>query len=138
MTEGAPEVKFLEQDWFDAVNAHLAQDDDLKATTAGVSLAIQQHVVDCPGGEDILHYMKVDDGTVEVALGTIENPDATMKADYATAAGMQKGELDAMSAFSSGKMMVTGNMAVLMSHQGTLAQLNANFDKVRGETEFDG
>lgn len=131
-------MKFLEQEWFDAVNAHLAQDDGLKAASAGVSLAIQQHVTDCPDGEDIFHYMKVGDGQVEVALGVLDAPDATMKADYATAAGMQKGELDAMSAFSSGKMMVTGNMAVLMSHQGTLTQLNANFDKVRDETEFDG
>jgi putative sterol carrier protein len=60
-----------------------------------------------------------------------------MKADYATAVGMQKGELDAMSAFSAGKMMVTGNMAVLMSHQGTLTQINANIDRVRDQTECD-
>ncbi|HEX9684134.1 MAG TPA: SCP2 sterol-binding domain-containing protein [Acidimicrobiales bacterium] len=130
-------MKFLEQDWFDAVNTHIAQDEALKTSSAGVSLAIQQHVTDCPGGEDIFHYIKVDDGSIELGLGTLDNPDATMKADYATAFGMQKGELDAMSAFSAGKMMVTGNMAVLMSHQGTLTQINANIDRVRDQTECD-
>ena len=131
-------MKFLEQDWFDAVNQHISADDNLKAATASVKLGIQQHVTDTPSGEDIFHYMKVDHGDVEVGLGQLDGADATMKADYASAAAMQRGELDVMSAFSSGKIMVTGNMAVLMSHQGTLTQLNAAFDKVRDETEFAG
>lgn len=130
-------MKFLEQDWFDAVNEQIQANGALLASTASVALGIQQHVTDTPSGQDILHYFKVDHGQVEVGLGELPGADATMKADYASAAAMNRGELDAMAAFSSGKMMVIGNMAVLMSHQGTLAQLNTAFEAVRDQTTYD-
>lgn len=130
-------MKFLEQPWFDAVNAQIQADGVLQTTTAGLKLGIQQHVFDTPSGEDILHYFKADHGQVEVGLGELPDADATMKADYASASAMNRGELDAMGAFSSGKMMVTGNMAVLMSHQGVLTQLNTAFEAVRDQTTYD-
>lgn len=130
-------MKFLAQDWFDAVNAYIKTDEELQASIGSISVAIQQHVTDCPGGEDIFHFMKVSDGEAVVGLGKLDEPDATMKADYESSAAMQRGELDIMSAFSGGKMMVTGNMAVLMTHQGTLTQLNRAFESTREDTEYE-
>ena len=128
-------MKFLSQDWFDAVNEQLAASDTLKAAAANASFAIQQVVNDGPEG-DIHHFFRVDHGTVEMALGQIADADATMTADYATASALNEGTLDAMAAFSTGKMIVTGDISTLMLNQLVLAQMNAGFEAVRDTTEY--
>lgn len=128
-------MKFLSQDWFDAVNAEVADRDGLKAASANAKFAVQQVVRGAPGGE-IKHYFRVNHGSVELGLGEIDDADATMSADYETASALNSGELDPMAAFGSGRMLVTGNMAVLMMNQGVLTQLNLAFEAVRDQTEY--
>lgn len=128
-------MKFLSQDWFDAVNAHLAASDTLKAAAANADFTVQQVVSDGPEGT-IHHYFRVDHGNVEMALGQVDGAEATMSADYATASALNEGSLDAMVAFSTGKMLVTGDISVLMLNQLVLAQMNAAFEAVRDQTEY--
>jgi putative sterol carrier protein len=128
-------MKFLSQEWFDAVNEKLAASDTLKAAAANASFAIQQVVSDGPEG-DIHHYFRVDQGTVEMALGDTPDAAATMAADYATASALNEGTLDAMAAFSTGKMLVTGDISTLMLNQLVLAQMNAAFESVRDQTTY--
>ena len=129
-------MKFLSQDWFDAVNAQVAASDGLKAASANAKFAVQQVVRGAPGGGEIHHYFRVNHGSVELGLGDIDDSDATMSADYETASALNSGELDPMAAFGAGKMLVTGNMAALMMNQGVLTQLNLAFEAVRDQTEY--
>jgi hypothetical protein len=129
-------MKFLREDWFEAARKLMGDNDDLKAATSGANFAVQQLVTEAPGGE-IRHYFKAEDGNFQFALGELDAPDATLTATYANAAAMNKGELDAMSAFGSGKMLVTGNLAVLMQHQAVLTQMNKAFEELRAETEYE-
>lgn len=129
-------MDFLRSEWFGEVGSVLAANEDLQAAIAGVSFGVQQVVTDAPGGE-IKHYFKAQDGVFEIGLGELPAPDATMTATYADAAAMNRGELDAMTAFASGKMLVTGNMAILMQHQGVLGQMNAAFEAIRDQTTYE-
>ena len=129
-------MKFLREDWFDAVSELLAANDDLQAACTGASFGVQQVVTPAPGG-DIKHFFRVMDGKFEMCLGELPAPDATMTASYADAAAMNRGELDAMSAFGSGKMLVTGNLAILMQHQAVLTQMNTAFEALRDKTEYE-
>lgn len=129
-------MKFLRSEWFDAVGANLAANEDLQAACSGANFGVQQVVTAAPDGE-IKHYFKVTDGQFEIGPGELDAPDATMTATYADAAAMNKGELDAMTAFASGKMLVTGNMAILMQHQAVLTQMNTAFEALRDQTEYE-
>lgn len=130
-------MKFLREDWFEAVSGVLSENEDLKAACAGGDFGVQQVVTSAPGG-DIKHYFRVVDGVFDIGLGELSAPDATMTASYADAAAMNRGELDAMSAFGSGRMLVTGNLATLMQRQAVLAQMNTAFEALREKTEYEG
>jgi putative sterol carrier protein len=130
-------VQFMRQDWFDAVSKELEQNDNFKIAVTGITLGIQQVATNVPSGGEIHHYLKVDDGKFELGVGDLDNADATMSATYADAVLIHKGELDAMSAFSSGRMLVQGNLAVLMQHQAVLAQMSAAMEALRDDTEYE-
>jgi len=130
-------MQFMSQEWFDAVSKELAQNDNFKIATTGATLGIQQVATGVPSGGEIRHYLKVTDGEFEMGVGQLDEPDATMSATYADAVLIHKGELDAMSAFSSGRMLVQGNLAVLMQHQAVLAQMSAAMETLRDETEYE-
>ena len=128
-------MMFLSQDWFDAVNEKLGASDSLRAAAANAKFAIQQVVNGGPSGE-IKHFFRVDHGAVAMGLGEIADADATMTADYGTASALNEGSLDAMAAFSSGKLLVTGDISTLMLNQLVLAQMNAAFEAVRDQTTY--
>jgi putative sterol carrier protein len=130
-------MKFMTQEWFDAVSKELDQNDNFKIAISNVNLGIQQVATEVPSGGEIHHFLKADNGQFELGVGDLEAPDATMSASYADAVLIHKGELDAMSAFSSGRMLVQGNLAVLMQHQAVLAQMSAAMEAVRDDTEYE-
>jgi hypothetical protein len=132
-------MKFLREDWFQKVNEAAQGNETLKTATADITLGVQQVVTDVPGGgDDIHHFLRADHGDVEIGLGDLPQPNATLTATYEVSAAMHRGELDAMAAFSSGKVIVTGDMMTLMQHQAAMAQLNVAFESVLSETEYEG
>ncbi len=57
-----------------------------------------------------------------MALGTLDNPDVTVAQSYETASAISKGELNTQTAFMTGKLKVSGNLAKLMMHQAAIQQ----------------
>jgi putative sterol carrier protein len=55
--------------------------------------------------------------------GDIEGPDATITQDYATAVALARGEMNAVSAYMTGRLRISGNLMLLMGLQGALAEL---------------
>jgi len=114
-------AKFLSEEWANEVKAALASNDAVKSAAGSMSARIQQ-VVSGPDGET-KYWFKLENGDLDLGLGDIENPDATITQDYDTAVALSKNELTGTAAYMSGKLRVSGDLMKLMQLQGVLGQL---------------
>ena len=114
-------VQFLTDEWTSAAQAAMNADEGF-VSAIGKHTARLQQVVTAPDGEK-RYYVKLEDGKAEVAMGDVDNPDATITQDYDTAKGISTGELSAVAAYMSGKLRVQGDLMKLMTMQGVLTQL---------------
>jgi hypothetical protein len=79
------------------------------------SIVMQFVVTGGPGG-DISYWQQWDTGHLaESKLGEAPDSEVTLTSSYADSTAISKGELNAQSAFMTGKVRATGNMAKLMS-----------------------
>ena len=115
--------KFLSEEWANEVKTALSTNDAVKSAAGSMTAKIQQ-VVTGPDGET-KYWFKLEGGEVDLGLGEIENPDATITQDYETAAALSKNELTGTAAYMSGKLRVSGDLMKLMQLQGVLGQLPA-------------
>ena len=113
--------KFLSEEWASDVSAALNSHDGFKNAMGAADLGIQFTTEDAPDG-DIDYYLKSSGGTSNLALGSIDDPDVTVTQSYDTAAAISKGELNTQTAFMTGKLKVSGNLAKLMMHQNAIQQ----------------
>ena len=112
-------AQFLSEDHMAAGTASLNEDAGFTAAMNNVDLGLQFNVTDAPDGE-IDYYLTVGDGVAVLALGALEDADASVGSDYDTAAAISKGELNVQMAFMTGKIKVGGNMAKVMMYQGLI------------------
>jgi putative sterol carrier protein len=117
-------MRFLSEEWAKACTDALAAHEGFQKAAAGVALGLQFVVSDAPDG-DAHYYMNIADDAGVVALGALENADATVKATYPTAVSLSKGELNVQAAFISGKLKVEGSLPKLMMNQNALNQYAA-------------
>ena len=113
--------KFLTEDWANDVTQALNKHEGFKSAMGAADLGIQFNTEDGPDGE-VDYYLKSSGGTSNLALGTLDDADVTVKQSYDTAAAISKGELNTQTAFMTGKLKVSGNLAKLMMHQGAIQQ----------------
>lgn len=113
-------VKFLSEEWAQAMSEALNSSDDFKKAAANQQAKLQQVVTDAPDGSDIKYYFKLENGSAEVALGELVDSEATITQNYETAAAINKQELNAQNAFMTGKLKIQGNMMKLMQLQGVV------------------
>jgi putative sterol carrier protein len=114
-------VKFLSEEWAQEVKNLLQNNEQLKSSAGSMTAKIQQ-VVTTPDGE-VRYWFTLEGGNVDLGMGDIENPDATISQDYDTAAALSKNELTGTAAYMSGKLRVSGDLMKLMQLQGVLGQL---------------
>ena len=112
-------VKFLSQEWADAMTSALNSSEDFKKAATGQQAKLQQVVTDAPDGE-AKYYFKLEGGTAEVALGELADAEATITQNYETAVGINKQELNPQNAFMQGKLKIAGNMMKLMQLQNVV------------------
>lgn len=113
--------KFLSEEWTADVTAAMASHEGFKNAIGAAELGIQFNVDDAPDGESA-YYLAASGGVSNMALGTLDNPDVTVNQSYETAAAISKGELNTQTAFMTGKLKVSGNLAKLMMHQAAVQQ----------------
>ena len=116
--------KFLSEEWASEVTAALGEHPGFKNAIGSAELGIQFVVSDGPDG-DVEYYMKSSGGNSVMAVGTLEDADVTVRQSYDTASAISKGELNTQTAFMTGKVKVSGNLAKLMMHQGAIQQWGA-------------
>jgi putative sterol carrier protein len=114
-------VKFLSAEWAEALKNELNADDSFHEAAAGQHATIQQVITADDG--DTHYWIKLDDGIIDMGVGDVEAPDATITQGYDTAVRLAKNELSAVSAFMTGKIKIGGNMGMLMGLQGAFGQL---------------
>ena len=114
-------VKFLSKEWAEEVKSALQNNEQLKSSAGAMSARIQQ-VITGPDGET-RYWFTIENGQIDLGLGDIDNPDATITQDYDTAAALSKNELTGTAAYMSGKLKVSGDLMKLMQLQGVLTQL---------------
>ena len=119
--QGEDVSKFLSEEWAGAVTAALNGHDGFKNAMGAADLSIQFETEDGPDGA-VNYYLSASGGVTELALGDADGADVTVKQSYDTAAAISKGELNTQTAFMTGKLKVSGNLAKLMMHQNAVAQ----------------
>lgn len=116
--------KFLTEEWTDDVTTALNNHEGFKNAIGAADLGVQFVTEGGPDG-DVDYYLSTSGGTAEMALGELEGADVTLKQSYDTAAAIARGDLNAQSAFMTGKLKVSGNLAKLMMHQNAIQQWGA-------------
>ena len=114
-------VKFLSQEWTNELQDRLNASESFKKSVVGVAAKLQQ-VVTGPDGES-RYWIQIQDGGVGMGQGDIEAPDATVTQDYDTAVGLATSQVNAMSAFMTGRLKIAGNMGMLMQLQTAISEL---------------
>ena len=113
--------KFLSEEWAAEVNAALNSHQGFKNAIGNADLTIQFNTTDTPDGE-VDYYLQAGGGDARMAIGALEGADVTVKQTYDTATAISTGELNTQTAFMTGKLKVSGNLAKLMMHQSAIQQ----------------
>ncbi len=116
--------KFLSEEWAAEATNALNGHEGFKNAIGAAVLGIQFNTSDAPDSE-VDYYLSTSGGHAVLAIGELESPDVSVKQTYDTAAAIAKGELNTQTAFMTGKLKVSGNLAKLMMHQSAIQQWSA-------------
>ena len=115
-------IRFLSEEWAAAVMDAVNGNDEF-SQAAGTRRGADPASDHEPDG-DVAHYWTVvADGQIELGLGDIDNPDATITQSYETAVALAKREANPVTSFMMGKIKIDGNMGMLMGLAGALGKL---------------
>jgi putative sterol carrier protein len=114
-------VQFLSDEWAAELKDRLNASEAFRKSVGGTNAKVQE-VVSTPDGER-RYWLKTENGQVDMGSGDIQAPDATISQDYATAVGLARGDLNALSAYMTGKIRISGNLMLLMGLQGALGEI---------------
>ena len=114
-------VRFLSAEWAEQLRDRLNASEAFTRAIGAQTVAIQQVISGTDGPTE--YWLRIEGGRVDLGVGAIPNPDATITQDYETAVGLARGEVNPVSAFMTGRIKISGNMMVLMGLQNALAQL---------------
>jgi hypothetical protein len=113
---------FLSEEWMAAARDIRTKYED-RATEVTQVIRINQVITDVPFGEGTVHsYLDTSSGRVVMELGELDDADATITTDYATAKALfvDQDPAAGMQAFMAGKVKVQGDMMKLMAMQTAL------------------
>ena len=115
-------VRFLSQEWADAVTHAINSSEEFSAAAARHQAKVQQVVTGTPEGEK-RYFFDLGEGSARVGLGAIDGPDATVSQTYETAVAISKRELHPQQAFMQGKLSIHGNLMKLLQLTSVLSAL---------------
>jgi putative sterol carrier protein len=121
---------FLTDEWMAAARALREQYAD-RLPDITVEVKINQVITDVPFGDGTVHaYIDSSDGSLELELGELDEPDVTLTTDYDTAKAMVVDQDPAvlMQSFMAGKITVQGDMMSLMAMQATVPVNEASME----------
>jgi putative sterol carrier protein len=126
-------VKFLSEEWAQAVTDALNSSNDFKTAAGRQTAKLQEVVTDSPQGAEVKYYFSLEGGDARVALGELDGAEATISQNYETAVALDKQELNPQQAFMQGKIKISGNMMKIMQLQPVFSALPKAAAKVDRE-----
>ncbi len=128
-------MRYLSPEWMDEASRAVAADDSPRPALAGVTLTIEQTVVDGPDGPTSWH-VTITDGRLAFTAGPADEADVRITTDRATAVAIAGGELAAQRAFVEGRLRVGGDLSLLIAHQRAVATVDDVLAPVRARTTY--
>ncbi|NNE12328.1 MAG: hypothetical protein HKN41_08810 [Ilumatobacter sp.] len=110
---------FLTDEWMTAAR-ELRERYAERLPDVTIEVRINQVITDVPFGDGTVRaYVDSSDGSLELELGEIDEPDVTLTVDYHTAKAMIVGQdpTVVMQSFMEGRIKVQGDMMKLMAMQ---------------------
>jgi putative sterol carrier protein len=115
-------IRFLSEEWATAVADAANADEEFTKAAAVANARIQQNITK-DGAEPAHYWTIVEGGKIQLGVGDVENPDATITQSYETAVALARREANPVTSFMMGKIKVDGNMGLLMGLAGALGKL---------------
>jgi hypothetical protein len=126
-------VRFLSPEWLaaaaDALGAVAPRGADAP------TLTLEQVVTGGPDGE-VAYRVRIRADAVELLAGRGDGADVAFTEDWETAAAIGAGQLSPQAAFIDGRVRVSGNVALVMAAQETLAAVESALAGVRAATTY--
>lgn len=119
---------FLTDEWMEAARALRAEYSD-RMPDVTIEVQINQVITDVPFGDGTVNaYVDSRGGTLDLELGSLDEPDVTLTTDYETAKAMVVDQDPAvvMQSFLAGKITVQGDMMKLMAMQAAAPATEAS------------
>lgn len=115
-------VKFLSAEWAQELQERLTANPTFTQAIGSQSVKIQQVITGNTDGT-LRYWLRLENGRVDLGVGELQGPDATITQDYDSAVALARSELNPVTAFMTGRIRIAGNMMVLMGLQNALAVL---------------
>lgn len=114
---------FLSDDWVAAAREIRERHAD-RVPELPIAVRINQVITDAPFADgDILSYIDTSEGQLELELGALDEPDATITTSYDLARALIMGgePQELMQAFLDGRIKIQGDMTRILALQTSLA-----------------
>ena len=129
-------MRFLSQAWLAALDRALAESPQVADATADTTLTLLQIVTGGPEG-DVAYLVSVDAGTTRVTpAGPGTAADVTLTSGWDTAVAIATGRLAPHDAFTTGLLLLHGDIEALRTNAPALAGLNGATAVVRAATTY--
>lgn len=116
-------ARFLSEEWALNATAAFQADEGLADALSGIDMLIQFTVNEVEDSARVDYCLSVENSGAELALGRADNPDITLESDYPTAVAVSKGEENIQTAYFTGKISVSGNLAKLVRYRAAVTRL---------------
>jgi len=115
---------FLSPEWIEAAR-EIRERYSSQTAQIEVAVKVNQVITDVPFGDgDLYAHIDTSNGDVDLDLGHLDEPDATITLSYETARALlvERDPAKAMQAFMSGGIQVEGDLMKVMAMQATTPQ----------------
>lgn len=128
---------FLSSAWLAAVDEALSSSPQVAGAVAETSLRLLQVVTDGPEG-DVAYLVTIESGVTHVgAASPHQVAEVTLTTTWATAVGISTGAVAPHDAFTTGGLLVRGDIEALRTQAPALADLHGAFAAIRAATAYD-
>lgn len=128
-------AKYLSQEWIEDLDRAAQASELVRAAAPDLDFVVEHEVTGGPGGT-VRYHIVFERGSARLRAGPAERADACFTEDHATAVAVSSGEINAQSAFMTGRLRVRGDMDKLIAAQPAIEALDRALEAARARTTY--